>query len=611
MSQVGTSHAGTGANGSGNGVPIASDRGASADDSSPFAATPAPALALPGGRTWLERIEPFLDYLGDFLNPILVKEARQAMKSRQFSVTFALLLILGWIWTVGFIAYWNVSLYYQSYGVWAISAYYLVLTVPMFIVIPFATFRSLASETEDGTFELMSITTLTARQIVVGKLASAVLQMLVYYSALAPCIAFTYLLRGIDIITIGLLLGHTFLASVLLSVIGLVGATLSRSRMWQVLVSVVLIMGLLGFTWCWDFMAMGMMFEWNGTLPFDEPAFWAVNGAAISFVVAFSVLFLFVAAAQITFASENRSTPIRWVLLSIQLLLVGWMVFMWRSIQEDRSDLMLIGMEILGGIYWMFVGGLLTGETAELSPRAKRQLPQSLLGRSLLTWFNPGSGSGYTFVVLNMAGIVFIHTVLVCISLILGDGHGPPTTEWFFIAITILGYVAGYLGVVRLCVSLARRFTAVPMVTVFLMHVVVLLMGIFIPMAILSLQFGINAYDFAYSPLQLTNWWWTMLELLWRGTSGPVGEYIPLAILVIGGLVFLANLVDTATEVEKVRTVAPQRVLEDEAARRPVPAPKPKNPWDDGSQETRDRDQEEGRVQGSGFRVQQEDGKAK
>ncbi|MEX2026788.1 MAG: hypothetical protein WEH44_05795, partial [Pirellulaceae bacterium] len=116
MSQVGTRRAGVDANGSGNGAPIHSDGAASADDSSPFASAPPSVPSLPhAAGPWLARVEPLLDYLGDLLNPILVKEARQAMKSRQFSVTFALLLILGWIWTVGFIAYWNVSLYYQSY----------------------------------------------------------------------------------------------------------------------------------------------------------------------------------------------------------------------------------------------------------------------------------------------------------------------------------------------------------------------------------------------------------------------------------------------------------------------------------------------------------------
>lgn len=568
-------------------------------------AAKAPAKSL------LVRSEEFLDYLGDFLNPILVKEARQAMKSRQFSVTFSLLLILGWLWTVGFIAYWNVSLYYQSYGAYSLSVYYVVLTIPMLIVIPFSTFRSLASETEDGTFELMSITTLSARQIVVGKLASAVLQMLVYYSALAPCIAFTYLLRGVDIVTIGMILIHTFLGSVLLSSLGLVAATLSRSRMWQVLVSVVLIMGLLFCAWIANYTVLALLFVGGANLAIDQAWFWATNGAIVSFMAAFSVLFLFVAAAQITFASENRSTPIRWVLVVIQLLLIGWMVQLWRVVPSDRADYFLVTMECLAGIFWMVCGAILTGETAELSPRAKRNLPQSLLGRSLLTWFNPGSASGYTFSVLNLAGVLLTYLSIVVVTHAIGDQRAPPDWEWMFTGMAILGYVAGYLGIVRLCVPAARRFTAVPMVTVFLMHVVVALMGIFIPMAILSIQYNLSAYDFAYSPLQLTNWWWTLFELLWNGTSGPVSGYIPLAVLAIGGLIFLVNLADASVEVEKVRTVAPQRVLEDDAARRPAKERTPKNPWDDAEAAGEsERSVEEWRLD-TGFGVQEDDGKPK
>jgi hypothetical protein len=558
---------------------------------------------------WLAHVESALDYLGDFLNPILVKEARQAMKSRQFSVTFALLLILGWIWTVGFIAYWNVSLYYQSYGMSALTAYFLVLTVPMLVVIPFATFRSLAAETEDGTFELMSITTLSARQIAIGKLASAVLQMLVYYSALAPCIAFTYLLRGIDIVTIGLLLVHTFLASVLLSLIGLVAATLSRARMWQVLSSVLLIMGLLVFTLIWDYLAMAAVYFWNGTLPYDQWWFWVVNAAAVSFAVAFCVLFLFVAAAQITFASENRSTPIRWVLVVIHLMLVGWMVYMWRIFPYGRSDLMLVTMEILAAIYWMFTGAILTGETAELSPRAKRNLPQSLLGRSLLTWFNPGSGSGYTFTVLNLAGVLLTHGMVVWIATEFADDRVPPDSNWFYAGICLLGYVAGYLGIVRLSVTAIRRQIPVTMLTVFLLHVVVVLAGVFVPLAILSMQYGISGYDFEYTPLQLTNWVWTLAEILDRGTAGAVGEYLPFVILAVGGTIFLINLIDTSSEVEKVRTIAPQRVLEDDAAKRPV-IRLPKNPWDDGKvggEKVQVSGFEE-RAQGSEFKVQEGEG---
>ena len=40
------------------------------------------------------------DYLTDRLNPILVKETRQALKSSQFIITFMLLLTVAWLISV-------------------------------------------------------------------------------------------------------------------------------------------------------------------------------------------------------------------------------------------------------------------------------------------------------------------------------------------------------------------------------------------------------------------------------------------------------------------------------------------------------------------------------
>ena len=58
---------------------------------SPFAASP------PGFWT---RLDQRLERAGERLNPILVKEARQALKSRQFLITFLLLLVCGWCWSL-------------------------------------------------------------------------------------------------------------------------------------------------------------------------------------------------------------------------------------------------------------------------------------------------------------------------------------------------------------------------------------------------------------------------------------------------------------------------------------------------------------------------------
>ncbi|MBI3462847.1 MAG: ABC transporter permease, partial [Planctomycetes bacterium] len=124
-------------------------------------------------------LETWLEPLGDRINPILVKETRQALKSRQFLVTFLLLLVASLLVSFGGVAIVGPDLGYRSAGVGFFIAYYAVLAFAVFVVVPFGAYRSLASEQEERTFELLSITTLRPRQIVAGKLLSAVVQMFI------------------------------------------------------------------------------------------------------------------------------------------------------------------------------------------------------------------------------------------------------------------------------------------------------------------------------------------------------------------------------------------------------------------------------------------------
>ena len=521
------------------------------------------------------RLETLLDRVGDRLNPILVKEARQAMKSRQFVITFSLLLIFGWLWTVLFIAFGVPAIFYAPVGPGVLTGYYVVLSIPLLIVVPYAAFRSLAAEREDGTYELLSITSLSARQIVLGKLGSAVLQMMVYYSALAPCIAFTYLMRGIDVVTIALFLAYTFLASLLLSIFGLMMATVTRSRHWQVLLSVVFVMSLLAFGLIWDFSVLGIIVNAN-SLPYDNAEFWIVNVCVLSFYLPLALLFLLVAAGQVTFASENRSTPIRAVLLVPSLLLVGWFVYFWLHFKAQEP---MYVFPCLAGIFAAISGMFLTGETAQLSPRAMRELPQSLLGRMTFTWLNPGSGTGYMFIVLNLFGTLLVGAIAIMIGHINQLERVPDLAEWLPVAICIFGYVAGYLGVTRVLVVMARRLTPVGMLATFLCHVILATAGVLFPLLIQALASWGNFSSFEYTSLQLPNWCWTLYE-----TIDAPGAGLPSYAFVIVGLFGIAmlvvNLLIAAREVEFVRLQAPRRVQEDEAALHPQPAMLKKSPWD-------------------------------
>jgi hypothetical protein len=297
------------------------------------------------------------------------------------------------------------------------------------------------------------------------------------------------------------------------------------------------------------------------------------------------LLLLLVAAGQITFASENRSTPIRVLLLAPQALMAGWFIYLWHRVGLES---VVYGLVVVAGSYWMVAGAILTGETAQLSPRARRRLPQSFLGRMFFTWFNPGSATGYIFTVLNLAGILLVAYLVPAsgplpaspFGTVTGMRQLPDPGAWLAVAGAVLGYVAGYLGVTHLIVRLLRRYVFVPMPATFLCHLILVISGVVIPLLLQRFTTGWSYANFSYSLMQLPNWAWTLVELGSR--SSPVGNGLAAAILVplCGGFIFLLNFVLCADEVLRVRVAAPQRVVEDDLAQHPEHVQRKKNPWD-------------------------------
>ena len=530
--------------------------------------------ALPVGddSRW-SRLESWLVRGSEKLNPILVKEARQALKSNQFAVTFTLLLICAWAWSLLGVTWLSPNMSIGPAGTEMLLGYVFILIVPLLIIVPFSAFRSLAAEREDGTFELLSITALSARQIVTGKMGSAVLQMLIYFSALSPCVAFTYLLRGVDVFMILLTLGYSLVISLMLSIFGLLMATITRARHWQVLLSVALILGLVWVTFLWG-VTIGQI-SFFGLTGYDQSEFWIVMAAILSGCASFFVLFLYAAAGNISFASDNRSTRLRIVMLGQQVLWIGWMMYAW--MRTGTNDLLGVAL-FFSGFYWGLAGALMTGESAQLSPRTKRSLPQSFLGRALFTWFNPGSGTGYMFAVTNMFCIVFLLNVAVVAAQVVGFGTTFTNMDMLWGGIMTWSYVTAYLGAGRLIFLLLRRAVPSSLLLAFLIHVVLNLVGCVFPPMIDSWIAGFNSID--YTELQATNWFWTLSEA-WKGN---IWNYPIVPILVCGSaLILLAiNLVLTAAEVEQVRQETPRRIVEDDLALHPERAPKPvrSSPWD-------------------------------
>jgi hypothetical protein len=354
------------------------------------------------------RLEGWIARVADWCSPVLIKEVRQALKSRSFLITFMLLLLAAVIWSLLGMSLAGAG-EFRSVGGMMLLGYLWILGFPLVIVVPLSAFRSMCREFEEDTLHLVSITTMSPRQLVVGKLLSALAQMVIYLSALAPCMAFTWLLRGVDMVGIGFALLLAVTGSAALSALGLFLGAISRNAVFRFVMTVILIGGLI-FLYCmWCVLRVGV----------ESGEISAVDIAIqmhVAFLVVFGTsgwLFLEAAAAAISFPADNRSTRPR-VAMLVQSGLLAVMVlgvaghsnaqFATMTDTAGWLPMMLLGTGMAACMYWLVMGSMLCGEPGRLSLRVRRSLPRTLPGRLGLTLLFPGGGRGYLFAITNMVG---------------------------------------------------------------------------------------------------------------------------------------------------------------------------------------------------------------
>lgn len=246
-------------------------------------------LARPGER------------VADAVNPIVVKELRQGLRTRVFWVFFTLMLVscLG-IALVAFAVHEGVG---DRTGTGAFIATFVALGLVQFFVIPYAAYRSMAREAEDETWALLTLTGLGPRRILAGKVTSAVLQGGLYASAATPFLLFAYFLNGVDLPTIGLAVGAAVAWQVFLVAAAVSVATLAESRVVRALLHFVLLGGLFQATVTGVFAAAGLgelarKATWDAT-------FWLVAAAVLFALVSTGGLLFQAAAARLSLVTED------------------------------------------------------------------------------------------------------------------------------------------------------------------------------------------------------------------------------------------------------------------------------------------------------------------
>jgi ABC-type transport system involved in multi-copper enzyme maturation permease subunit len=304
-----------------------------------------PALAPAPPPDWMDRLG---SHLAERVNPIVVKELRQHLRTKTFWVFFSLMLI-GCL-VIAMVA----SLAAQESdkaGFGSFIAFFVALSAVQHFVIPYTAFRSMAREQEDETWVLLSLTGLGPRRILAGKLTSFVLQGALYASAAAPFLLFSYYLNGIDLPTIAIAVTLGAIFQVFLVSVSVSLATLAESRLVRGLLHFV-VLGLLGTAF---FTGIGASLGLAEEAPrkVGDPEFWVALGGGAFALVTTALLLFEAAAARLSMPTEPYAVGTR-VLFVIQAL-GGLGVFLVAWVLNGDDDILAVGL-VSFTLYVAFVG---------------------------------------------------------------------------------------------------------------------------------------------------------------------------------------------------------------------------------------------------------------
>lgn len=347
--------------------------------------------------SWRERFDGMRERFDGWLNPVAVKELRQAVRGR-FIVTIISLSLLAQIVTVaGFMVTDLVGDRMTSgSGAIAFTILFMLLNAGTLLFVPLYGGVRMAAERSDTNIDLLFITTIRPRTIVAGKvLTMAALTALIFFTSL-PFLIFAYVLRGIDIMTILVLLAFSFLIVCSYAIAALFIGSIPSTKPFKLM---------LGFGF---FAAMvstfftlagivGSIAQVSVTATYLHTSIWEFVTGPVGVLIVVDFVLLVLTAAVIAPPTANRALPIRVTLLALWALSL---VTVTRHATANRNALeLVIWASVQIGIASLVLFSA-TGERERWGARVARTIPRNPFGRALAFLFYSGAAGGTLWALL-------------------------------------------------------------------------------------------------------------------------------------------------------------------------------------------------------------------
>ncbi len=329
------------------------------------------------------------------LNPILLKELRQAVRSRFVSGAYCLFLLVLTVVTGSVLMAGELRSAVQPGALFGagrglFQALFVPLTLVCILFVPTYSGLRLAAERGEAHLDLQFTTQLSPGAILRGKFMAALTLVTLMSSAALPFLALTFRLGGIDLPSALLSLLALLLVSALSVLATLLLAALPGNRFWRALLALSCVSALFWAVTMTNMAAVGIVESGAGSYILTSE-FWQVAG-----VIAVGALLLagglhVLAVALISPPAANRALPIRvWATLSW----LAWGVLMTALAFVHKEEGFLMGWIVPGLLLSLAVLPLAAGERPDVGRRVRLSIPRRLPARLAAFPFFSGAASG-------------------------------------------------------------------------------------------------------------------------------------------------------------------------------------------------------------------------
>ncbi|MCP4107197.1 MAG: hypothetical protein GY749_16925 [Desulfobacteraceae bacterium] len=335
----------------------------------------------------MKLLEKIIDKIDDGLNPIVVKELRQAVQSR-FVIGIFMLFLISLLCVTGTAVLFRIVENKVTAGTGTgmgrdiFEILFYALTISSMFFVPAYTGIRMGMERSETYSDLVFISSVKPGAIIRGKLFAGIIITLLLFSVCMPFMTFTYLLRGIDIISVFAILATVFIATVVCIHFTLFMGCIPCSRLFKSVLAIASTAVVTFFC--------AVIIEDVSRYRFRSVQLWDDAYIFLFLAGVFTVFCYVSAVAAISPSSANRVLGIRLCLSSVWLI-TGIIPFFTTDFKINEW----IGCSVA----IVFTGLLLSvSEKDGQSLRVRRSIPHGKIKRTAAFFFYSGAANGIAWI---------------------------------------------------------------------------------------------------------------------------------------------------------------------------------------------------------------------